>query len=326
MNAPLISVIVPIYNVEKYVRKCLESLRGQTLKQIEVICIDDGSTDSSGAIADEYCNTDAEGNGKEWPVIRVIHTENCGLSAARNRGIDEARSEWLMFVDSDDWVEPGFCEIPYRDAIENHADMVIFRAEQVRDGVVQKPRISYTSVGIVDEITAHEFGGWAVWNKLYKRALFDYIRYPEGMVYEDYATTHKLVHIANTIVLVRECLYHYIYRIDSISNTNRSTDSRDSFYSKSERYFDLLSYGYPENKVDSLKGALLSAAFRYLTESKPDNNGLHIKAVEVLHLMDVSPESLSLKYKIALKAWNINQTFFVFLATRYFKIKEILNH
>ena len=92
MNDPLISVIVPIYNVEKYVRKCLDSLKNQTMKQIEVICIDDGSTDESGRIAEEYKNEDG------WPRFRVIHTENRGLSAARNRGIDEAKSQWLMFV------------------------------------------------------------------------------------------------------------------------------------------------------------------------------------------------------------------------------------
>ncbi len=101
MPNPLISVIVPIYNVEKYVRKCLDSLKNQTMKQIEVICIDDGSTDESGRIAEEY-------KSEDWPKFRVIHTENRGLSAARNCGIDEALADWIMFVDSDDWVESEF--------------------------------------------------------------------------------------------------------------------------------------------------------------------------------------------------------------------------
>ena len=115
----LFSVIVPIYNVASYVRKCLDSLKNQTMKEIEVICIDDGSTDESGRIADEY-------KSNNFPVFRVIHTDNRGLSAARNRGIDEARADWLMFVDSDDWVDERFCEIPYKAAIKNRADMVIF--------------------------------------------------------------------------------------------------------------------------------------------------------------------------------------------------------
>ena len=129
--APLVSVIVPNYNVERYVRKCLDSLRGQTLREIEVICIDDGSTDESGRIVDEYA--------KEDERLRVIHTENRGLSAARNRGIDEARADWLMFVDSDDWVDPDFCKVPYEAAIENQADLVIFAVCKVtRLGRVRK--------------------------------------------------------------------------------------------------------------------------------------------------------------------------------------------
>ena len=125
--APLISVIVPIYNVERYVRKCLDSLKGQTLKQIEVICIDDGSTDGSGKIADEYVS-------EEFPIFRVIHTENRGLSAARNRGIDESRADWLMFVDSDDWVDRDFCRVPYETAVRENADLVIFNGSNVKRG------------------------------------------------------------------------------------------------------------------------------------------------------------------------------------------------
>ena len=103
---PLVSVIVPIYNVAPWLRQCLNSLKAQTLRQIEVIMVDDGSTDESGEIAKEYvCD--------EWPVFRLIrHENNRGLSAARNTGIDEARSEWLMFVDSDDWVDEKFCDKP----------------------------------------------------------------------------------------------------------------------------------------------------------------------------------------------------------------------
>ena len=116
MDVPLISVIVPIYNVERYVRKCLDSLVAQTMKQIEIICIDDGSTDRSGQIAEEYVGI------HEGVLFRVIHTENQGLSAARNRGIDEARSQWIMFVDSDDWVDEKFCETPYKTAVEKQAE------------------------------------------------------------------------------------------------------------------------------------------------------------------------------------------------------------
>ena len=109
----------------------------------------------------------------------MIHTENRGLSAARNRGIDEAKAEWIMFVDSDDWVSPDFSRIPYEAAIENQTDMVIFgfhKTSGKTDHCSQE-----NTIEIIDEFTAHEFGEVVVWNKLYCRCLFDGIRYPGNM-------------------------------------------------------------------------------------------------------------------------------------------------
>jgi glycosyltransferase involved in cell wall biosynthesis len=164
---PLISVIVPIYNVEKYVRKCLDSLLHQTLKQIEIICIDDGSTDGSGAVAEEY-------RSDEYPIFRIIHTENSGLSAARNRGIAEAQAEWLMFVDSDDWVEYEFCEIPWIAAKEYLADLVIFNSRIIKNNKrINKQSIPSQHYGLVSHESAIEFGDVVAWNKLYKHSLFD---------------------------------------------------------------------------------------------------------------------------------------------------------
>ena len=111
----MVSVIVPIYNVENYVKKCLDSLAAQTLKDVEFILIDDGSTDNSGKIADQYSSD---------PRFHIFHTENRGLSAARNYGIDQSHGEYLMFVDGDDWVAPDYCRIPYETAITNNADLV----------------------------------------------------------------------------------------------------------------------------------------------------------------------------------------------------------
>lgn len=114
----MISVIVPIYNVEAYLPKCLDSLAAQTFPDAEFILIDDGSTDRSAEIASAYVGAD--------PRFFVYHTTNHGLSAARNLGIEKARGDWLMFVDPDDYVTPDFCETPYRDALREEADLVIF--------------------------------------------------------------------------------------------------------------------------------------------------------------------------------------------------------
>lgn len=248
---PLISVIVPIYNVDKYVRKCLESLKNQTMKQIEVICIDDGSTDGSGEIAEEYKNEVG------WPRFRVIHTKNRGLSAARNRGIDEAKADWLMFVDSDDWVEPEFCRIPYEAVLEYGVDMVVFEAYQTTEfGRIKKVKQAQT---IPEVVKAEDVIMSSItWNKLYKKDLFNDIRYPEGHVFEDIATTYKLIHKANQILKVQNYLYYYRYRQGSITHLSVSID--DFLSMSKQRYEELLELGYPREKVYL---QMLEAALRY---------------------------------------------------------------
>lgn len=163
---PLISVIVPIYNVKGYIRKCLCSLKKQNMKQIEVIMVDDGSTDGSGEIAKEYVS-----NG--FPIFRMIHTENQGLSAARNYGIEAACADYLMFVDSDDCVNCNFCRLPYEAACENDADLVIFGAYEIKEN---KTNVLCAQIqgGIISELAAHEYGSTYAWNKLYRKKLFEH--------------------------------------------------------------------------------------------------------------------------------------------------------
>lgn len=301
-NASLISVIVPIYNVDKYIRKCLDSLRNQSLKQIEVICIDDGSTDTSGQIAEEYVE---EG----WPKFRVYHTEHKGLSAARNLGIENSLAKWIMFVDSDDWVDKDYCRIPYQAAIDSQADMVIFRSYKVsRFGKIK--RVKHNGVfGVVDELTANKFGGWAAWNRIYKHKLFENIRYPEGMLYEDFATTHKLVHMAKKIFLLKDYLYYYYTgREDSITHTRRETDTRDGFLSARERYSDFVSWGLPTNEV---KAALYARTIAYLarTENQCDDELYHSAKLVADSIIKI-PETMRLRHKIAIRIWKIDCDFF----------------
>lgn len=300
IQQPLISVIVPIYNVEKYVRKCLDSLVNQTMKQIEVICIDDGSIDNSGRIADEYAKDDER--------FKIIHTENRGLSAARNRGIEEARSQWLMFVDSDDWVDKEFCRIPYEAAMEYGADLVCFDFYRVtRLGRVKKPKKTNAPTGIVDEITAHEYGGMAAWRRLYRKCLFEGIRYPEGRVYEDVATTHKLVHMADQIVLLPDRLCFHVDRRGSISHTHTENNKRDGFVSALERYEYLTRYGYPAWKIEWFPQRY---AIRYLASTQLSQDAMYAKACEIVNKIHGIPKEFSVKQKIGLIAWKIDKRLF----------------
>ena len=295
---PLISVIVPIYNVEKYVRKCLDSLKGQTMKQIEVICIDDGSIDSSGAIADEYENMDG------WPVIRVIHTENRGLSAARNRGIDEARAEWIMFVDSDDWVSEKFCEIPWKAAVENKADMVIFgRYLTNEQGKVKKEKPRKTQTGIIDHETAIDVGWPAVWNKMYHMSLFDGIRYPEGFVYEELLTTHKLVYTSRRIVYLQENLYYYRTRRNG--GITQSVNNDAAWLKASEKQAkELMELGYASDKAHD---NLWRTALKCCGKAKSVDDPVYREASSIMERINGVPSSFSRKEKLMITIWQIDR-------------------
>lgn len=303
--APLVSVIVPIYNVEDYVRKCLDSLKEQELKQIEVICVDDGSTDESGSIAEEYKNKQG------WPCFKVVHTNNRGLSAARNRGIDEAKADYLMFVDGDDWVDSKFCLIPWSAARENKADLVIFGADHWKNGKRIKKNEQVTPVGLIDKHTAYEFEGVVVWNKLYKRSLFNCIRFPEGHNCEDIATTYKFVHMAETIILLNKRLYHHVYRKGSITHTTTKSNKEDIFISRLERRDYFARLGYPVQHLDAL---LVGAGIGYLSMTFPNEDDVWIKAKNVVDSSVGIPRGLSLKQKTMLIAWRINPNLFYLIS------------
>jgi len=237
----MVSVIVPVYNVEKYLRQCLDSLKEQTLGDVEFIVIDDGSTDGSGEICDEYA---------EDSRFRVFHTENHGLSAARNRGLDEARGEWIEFVDSDDWVEPGFCEIPLKAVRKYQSDMAIFCFEKVTEKGKRTRRKKREKVnGYITKEKAIDFGGLAAWNKIYKRSLFSNIRYPEDHLYEDIAITHKLIYSACSIVALPDILIRYRIRKNSLSRSKHISSEKDRFSFQIQRFSDLTGEGYPEEKA-----------------------------------------------------------------------------
>ncbi len=296
---PIISVIVPVYNVKPYLRKCLNSLKRQTLKQIEVICIDDGSTDESGAIADEYISA-------EWPRFRCIHTENHGLSAARNRGIDEAEADWVMFVDSDDWVHKDYCRIPYKAACKYGADMVIF--DFAYDHKRNIERNTQIQLGVVDFETAIRYSANTAWRRLYRKDLSRSIRYPEGRVFEDVLTTYKLIHEAEKIVRLNNRLYYYRVRKGSISHTQKGFRQREYLEALLEKRDGLRAYGYrPEElMLDSLQ----ETALRFLTHTQRADDRLHREAEKIVDSIKGYPNSLSKQQKIALFLWRRNRTLF----------------
>jgi glycosyltransferase involved in cell wall biosynthesis len=211
MSAPKVSVIIPVYNVQNYLKGCLKSVMNQTLTEIEIICVDDGSTDSSGQLLDQFAKIDKR--------IIVIHRENGGLSIARNTGIEAARGEYLGFVDSDDFIDEEMYEKLYASAKKHDSDVVVTNLHLYLDDTRQI--LSYRDIvrlyqleresafAAIEQPDIVKFIG--VWDKLYRRSFIEkyHLRNPEKRIYEDALFTFQTLVLASRISVVSEPLYYY---------------------------------------------------------------------------------------------------------------------
>lgn len=226
MNQPLVSVIVPCYNVEQYLPKCIDSILYQTYKNLEVWLVDDGSPDKCGAICDEYAKKDAR--------IKVIHKKNGGLADARNVALDVMTGEYVVCVDSDDYISPTHIEGLYHLIEKYGADVSINTFCSFLEGTLPQPQKSASDDYILDGIHAtelmfyQEYFDNTAWGKMYKASLFDGIRYPKGLLFEDLPTTYKLLLKAKTVVFNNEQSYFYLIRSNSIEGAAFSPKKLDS--------------------------------------------------------------------------------------------------
>lgn len=208
--SPVFSIIIPVYNVAPYLRECLDSVLAQTLDDWEAICIDDGSTDDSGSILDEYALRDSR--------FRVIHQPNAGVSVARNKALDETKGEWLAFLDSDDLLERDFFEKLLNAANVAKADLAIggvIRFGDNRDGFYVGPQTdgSYAPEDLY--VKYNSLCAWS-WGKIYKQSLWSKIRFPMGMAYsEDRYVLHEILYAYPKLPFVAGALYRYRARNDS---------------------------------------------------------------------------------------------------------------
>ena len=217
---PKVSVIIPVYNVEHYIDRCLKSVIEQTLEDIEIIIVNDGSTDSSKEIIEKYIN--------KYPSrIKYLEKENGGLSSARNFALPYARGEYLAFLDSDDYIEKDMYEQMYNKAIKENADLVEC------DFIWEYPNKKKYDVGkeYTNKKEAIEKARVVAWNKLYRREIIEKynLRFPEGLRYEDVEFFYKLVPFIDRIVFVRKCFVHYVQRDNSIANTQNNR-TKEIFY------------------------------------------------------------------------------------------------
>lgn len=224
----LISVIVPVYNVEQYLTRCVESILVQTYQNLEVILVDDGATDRSGAICDEFAVRDSR--------VRVIHKENGGLSSARNAGLDAAKGEFIAFVDSDDWIEPD----AYRNMLaltEKYAVKLVCAGRYDVNGATGERKIGLCPKK-EEVLSAEEMAGriflWdncdsSACDKLYHRSLLENFRYPEGKICEDVPVIYRIVLEAGNVAMCDQPIYNYFHRVGSITTTRTITEKTFHF-------------------------------------------------------------------------------------------------
>ena len=258
---PLISIIVPVYNVEKYLSRCLDSILAQTFTDFEIVAVNDGSPDNCGMILDEYAQKDSR--------IKVIHKENGGVSSARNAGLDVAQGDYIGFVDADDYIRDDMYEKMLNHTKTKDYDIVICGYYEVRKDAVTGMAISEVDVpitsraGMIGLIEGGTYEGY-LWNKLYKRNIFDDVRFPAMVVMEDLYTNFLLFDKAKEILLLKETLYYYVRREDSVTMKRRVKTDITLFryhmdiYDKLVQRFEETKTILNKNRVCSAFNALLS--------------------------------------------------------------------
>ena len=259
-----ISVIVPVYQVEKYIRQCVDSILAQTFTDFELILVDDGSKDNSGKICDEYAEKDQR--------VRVIHKENGGLSDARNHGLDNAVGKYFMFVDADDYIAPETAECLYKNIIKEEADIAVcnFRYFFEEDGkkdfsTENKAEVLSGAEIFYNRKNERNYGFWTVaWNKLYKREKFEGLRFRFGKYHEDEFWANDIYRLNIRVSAVTECLYFYRQRGNSImakKSIKKNLDIIEAFQERIYVYLD-------EQKYYNQAYMLLIFSLEHLNEAK----------------------------------------------------------
>jgi len=215
---PILTIITPVYNAEKYLCRCIDSILNQTLADFELILVNDGSPDGSADICEEYAKKDSR--------VKVLHQENQGQAAARNHALDIATGTYIGFVDSDDYIHPRMYEILVKNAVDTGAEISIggYRSVSLESANTEDFVEIVTSTASGDDFLRHclldavDKKCWVLWDKIFRRECFDGIRMPEGRIHEDNAVVYKLLYEANKVVDCDVPLYYYYQNPESTMN------------------------------------------------------------------------------------------------------------
>ena len=325
---PLVSVIIPVYNVALYLTKALDSIINQTYSNLEIIIIDDGSTDGSEKICDEYAQRDER--------IKVLHTTNNGLAAARNLGLIHSRGSIISFMDGDDWIEQNAIETLLKAMKKHKADVVVAKTTNEYVGQTIKPdntcgdlRI-FRGKEIISAFVSRSFGE-TVWDKLYRRECFDGIQFPAGYNHEDIATIWKIMKNLNendgTVVVLDESLFHYRIRKRSISHTKSFGNVRDAWNAYHGR-FEALSE-YQDQLLPSCMTVISSMWMNYNGFSKEEKERardlvLEMQQFSIQHLRNVMKGNYSKKIKLICMITQSRSSFIMLLCYWGGKIRNVI--
>ena len=247
-----ISVIVPVYNAEEYIEKCVSSIMNQTYKNLEIILINDGSTDNSGKMCDRYVKKDKR--------VVVLHKDNGGISSVRNTGIELATGDYIAFVDADDWISEDAFEYLIKNAKKYKADITCCRSYHVvkerKIFISDEKTYFFDKNEAITNLVSNEIIGNTVWRKLFKKKLFKGITFPINRTYEDIHVTHKLILKANKITVLPDAKYFFRRHNKSITKSPKTIrKSSDIVYANIVRYNDL-SKQYPQLKELMMKNII----------------------------------------------------------------------
>ena len=254
---PLVSIIVPVFNVKAFLSECLDSLINQSYPNIEIILVDDGSTDGSGKICDDYGRIDSR--------VKIIHKENGGLSDARNAGIEIATGNYITFVDSDDLLLPNTIEYLINLILANNADISVCQRIEIdeNNNVIQKFPIDRDvlltgNYNCMYSFLSKKDIGTVAWGKIYRRNIFEDVKYPKGRFHEDVFTTYKTVAKSDKIAIGKECLYAYRIRKNSIMNQSFTMKHLDGIigYEQMKRFLEV---SYPNLARYAVDGIIYSS-------------------------------------------------------------------
>ena len=313
----IISVIIPIYNVERYLDKCIRSVVDQTYKNLEIILVDDGSPDQCGTICDKWAEKDER--------IRVIHKINGGLSDARNVGLDAATGAYIGFVDSDDYIHPQMFKKLYEKIKEYNADLAIcgFNRVEENNGMIISS-VNMPVDGLIEKKEAMKYvcckGSFVVvWNKLYKRELFNGLRFIYGKIAEDRFIMHELIHKCTRIVAVLANYYYYAQTPNSIMRSDKTVAHLDGV----EAYYRMMLFCESNNYPDLLQKISFKMTYRYIQDMEKIKNILpgekqRIREIKKMVLYGVTKYGQSVK--IVHKLYLVSPTLYRFL----FRLKMIL--